>query len=140
MTDIVTISRASLQHVANALDQCKAEVDEALAAPPPPSGLREALAVTEQAKQFIHGNESVFGGHPEYDQGWQGACDHIAEQLRLASPDDGWVTVDEEHPLPGDLKPGDETRCIFVSLEQLINAPSGSFIDSVLTHYRRRLE
>jgi hypothetical protein len=169
MTDTVTMTRACLQHIADALDQCKAEVNEALTfpssppsdtvtisrecawliyfddrdmppeiftgcgaedaahkrfkmvsgnwnctlfqsvspSPPPPSGLREAL---EKIKFIAEGEGEVW-----LTWGTEDRAAFSRKQIielciaALASADDGWVKVDETHPLPDDLTWGDET-------------------------------
>lgn len=159
-SDTVMISRACLQHVADALDRCKAEVDEALefpSAPPPLSGMREALEKLKGQLLQLSRSDDLFSERREQikqmaidlhkllaspdvqpstglrealiavldaRENWEATTDPAFEAARyqffrtkctearrlLASPDDGWVKVDEEHPLPGDLKAGDEVR------------------------------
>jgi hypothetical protein len=53
MTDTVIISRACLQHVADALDQCKAEVDEALTFPSAPSELTDAVTISRKNAESL---------------------------------------------------------------------------------------
>lgn len=223
MTDTVTISRACLQHVSDALDQCKAEVDEALAAPPSPSGLPKPTVEELQAildsertgeKRVFSKPEKVFDNiadaitdadareattpsglradlikrlryaDQDLDHGeiakvkatcWEahlflqdtpssGLWEALAKlrrwtivpagsmesatrsvkdgafvrytdvaEMLAASPDDGWVQVDEEHPLPDDLRTGDEIR----TTKRIVASGIGLRSQST-THYRRR--
>jgi hypothetical protein len=112
MTD-VTISRACLQHVADALDQCKAEVDEALtfpSSPPPPLGMREAL---ERIRTIVRQYAETYDAE-RVSLGAYEACSEVSKiaSAALTSSDDGWVKVDESHPLPHDLQAGDMVKTV----------------------------
>ena len=94
-----------------------------LASPPPPSWLREAL--DEEEAHLVECFGQLNAGVIE--------CAFRRLRTGLASPDDGWMKVDESHPLPR-LKPGDEV------LEQVDSVDEWGAHNVTVAYRRRRSE
>jgi hypothetical protein len=115
MTDIVTISRECAEaFYRHAVGSGKPDwmyieqLNKALSAPPPPSGLREAL---EEIAGTVRQYAEAYDANPARLEAY--AAYSLVLKIAsaaLASPDDGWVKVDAEHPLPSDLKENDEVK------------------------------
>jgi hypothetical protein len=71
------------------------------------------------------------------NMGFHAVVENAELRQVLASPDDGWVKVDEENPLPNNLKVGDEIRgvALDIIIEKL---PLSNSARKRITAYRRR--
>lgn len=128
MIDSITISRECAQIAHSALDELLGDSDlpnddsprflaaqelaRALwhAASPPSSAMREAL------ENIIDMTENC-AGVPTDPSSLPQMVLHVARAA--LSADDGWVIVDEEHPLPDDLREGDWIRASLVRLRDV---------------------